>query len=240
MLLIDARNVRARLIRAEAASNGIEEAEALAAKRNELQELVDRIVALVRRNTLLREESVPLSQTPDIDKVKQLISQINARFAESPKAATLVDKQRWNWSKLVSMLTEFRASAETLQKQDWKAYFSSKLFGGVPPEQRKQTILQALPENRKALELYTHLYQRFNQYRNTVPSTVEALREVHGCSKDLANIQFVENDDVPAPVRAFFNATSAGSGANLDFLTPEVIEWLRTNNMLANYVVRAR
>lgn len=238
MLLNDARNVRARLMRAEAASSGIEEADALARKRNELAELASRVMMLARRNALLREEGVLLSPIPDIDKAKELIRQISARFAESPKATTLVDKKRW--SKLILALTEFNASAETLQKQDWKAYFISKLFGGVPPEQRKQTILQALPENQKALVRYTHLYQCFNQYRNTVPSTVEALREVHGCSNDLANIQFVENDDVPTPVKAFFNATSAGSGASLDFLTPEVIEWLRTNNMLANYVVRAR
>lgn len=238
MLLIDAQCVRARLIRAEAATSSIEEAEALAAKRNELKELAGRIVTLACRNTLFREQSVPFSPIPDIEKAKQLISQINARFSESPKAATLVDKK--GWSKLISTLTEFNASVEMLQKQDWKAYFSSKLFGGVPPEQRKQTILQALPENRKALELYTKLYQRFSQYRNTIPGNVEALREVLGCSKDLADIKFVENDDVPLPVRAFFNATSVGSGASLDFLIPEVIEWLRTNNMLANYVVRAR
>ncbi|WP_420995168.1 protein DpdI [Cupriavidus sp. 30B13] len=238
MLLNDARNVRARLMRAEAASSGIEEADALATKRNELAALAARVEMLARRNALLREEGVPLSPIPDIDKPKQLISQISARFAELPKATTLVDRQRW--SKLISTLTEFNASAETLQRQDWKTYFSSKLFGGVPPEQRKQTILQTLPENRKALERYTHLYQRFNQYRNTVPDTVETVREVHACSKDLADTRFVENDDVPVPVRAFFNATSAGSGASLDFLTQAVVEWLRTNNMLANYVVRAR
>ena len=127
-----------------------------------------------------------------------------------------------------------------LQKQDWKDYFSRKLFGGVPPEQRKQTILQALPENRKAFERYTYLYQRFSQFRNIVPSTAEVLREVHAFSNELASIQFVENDEVPVPVRAFFNAVSSGSGASLDFLTQEVIEWLRINNMVANYVVRAR
>lgn len=238
MLLNNAQNVRARLMRAEAASSGIEEAQALATKRNELQALAARVEMLARRNTLLWEEGIPLSPIPNIDRTRQVISQINARFAEAPKAATLVDKQRW--SKLVSTLTEFAASTEMLQREDWRAYFSSKLFGGVPPEQRRQTILQTLPENRKALERYTNLYQRFNQYRNTVPNTVEALRELHSCSNQLANIQFVENDDVPTSVRAFFNATSTGTGASLDFLTPEVIEWLRTNNMLANYVVRAR
>lgn len=240
MLLSDARNVKERLMSAEAARSGIEEAEALAAKRNELQELADRVVALARRNTLLREQNITLSPIPSIDKAKQQISQNNARFVESPKAATLVDKQRW--SKLVSVLTELATKAETLQQQDWETYFSSKLFGGVSPEQRRQTILQALPANQNALQRYTDLYRCFQQYRNSIPGTADALREVHACSKQLEEIQkqFVENNDVPVGVRAFFNATSTGTGASLDFLTPEVIEWLRTNNMLANYVVRAR
>ncbi|HCL3581965.1 TPA: hypothetical protein N2A79_006122, partial [Pseudomonas aeruginosa] len=163
MLLNDARSVRERLMRAEAASSGIEEAEALRAKRSELQALADRILALARLNAMLREMSVLLTPVPGVDKAKQVINQISARFAESPKAATLVEKQRW--SKLVSTLTEFTASAEALQKQDWKVYFSSKLFAGVPPEQRKQTIVQTLPENRKLLERYAYLYQCFNQYR---------------------------------------------------------------------------
>jgi hypothetical protein len=238
MLLDDARNARARLMRAEAASNGIEEAEALAAKGHELAALAARVVTLARRNTLLREERIPLTTIPAIDKAREVVSQISARFSESPKATTLVDKQRW--SKLVSTLTEFTASTETLQKQDWKTYFGNQLFAGVPPEQRKQTILQTLPENRKAIERYTQLYQRFIQCRNTVPGTTEALRDVHACSDDLAGIKFVENNDVPEAVKAFFNATSTGTGASLDHLTAEVVDWLRTNNMLANYVVRAR
>jgi hypothetical protein len=238
MLLIDAQKARVRLMRAEVASCGIEEAEALAAKRNELQAQVTRVVMLARRNTLLREESIPLSPIPDIAKTRQLISQINIRFAESPKAATLMDKQRW--SKLDSTLREFVTRGETLQTEDWKAYFRSKLFGGVSPEQRRQTIVLTHPENQKSWERYKLLYQRFNQYRNTVPSTAEALKEVHACSKDLMEIKFVENDDVPEDVRIFFKATSTGAGANLDLLTPDVVDWLRTNDMLANYVVRAR
>jgi len=240
MLLIDARNARERLMHAESASSDIDEAEALAAKRNELEGLVERLLTVIRSNTLLQGRGIPLSPTPDIHKVKQQISQNNARFVESPKATTLVDKQRW--SKLVLALTELAAKAETQQQQDWKNYFNSKLFGGVSPEQHRQTIVQALPANKSALLRYTDLYRCFQQYRNSIPGTVVALEEVHSCSIQLEEIQkqFVVNKDLPPPVKAFFNATSTGTGASLDFLTLEVIEWLRTNNMLANYVVRAR
>lgn len=238
MLLDDARSCRESLMRAEAAQSGIEEASALATKKRELQQLADRIAILAHRNALLLEQSVPLTPVADIDKAKQRISQIRDRFAELPKAVTLSDKQRWK--KLESTLIEFIASAEAVLKQDWKNYFNSTLFGGLPPEQRQQTIPLEPLGNKEALKRYTSLYQRFKQYRNTVPDTAEALNEVLFCSNELASIEFVENSDLPAPVIAFFNAVSSGSGASLDFLTQDVIEWLRANNMLANYVIRAR
>jgi len=238
MLLKDAQIVRSRLVRAEAASIGIEEANALASKKADLEGHAARIVMLTRRNSLLRNEGINVTPTQNTEKTRQLVIQIGERFKESPKSATLVDKQRW--TKLTGALTEFIVSGEAQQKTDWNVYFSRKLFGGVPPEQRKQTILQSLPANKSALERYTFLYERFNQHRNRIPSTVEALRELHTYSKDLADIEFVENDDVPQSVRAFFSATSTATGASLDLLTPEVFEWLRTNKMLANYVVRAR
>lgn len=238
MMLNDARGACDRLARANAASSNVAEAEALTKKKNELREFVAKVESLVRRRHLLDQGGVPLSPAPDCDKAKQLCSMILTRFTESPKATTLVDKQRW--TKLVEALTEFNASEETLQKQDWRGYYGSKLFGGVAPEQRQQTILMTLPKNLEAMWRYKDLYKRFSQYRNVVPGSAEELGEVQACSKQLSEIQFVENNEVPVAVREFFNATSTGSGANLDLLTPEVIGWLRTHGMLNNYAVRAR
>jgi hypothetical protein len=44
---------------------------------------------------------------------------------------------------------------------------------------------------------------------------------------------------VPGDVNKFFQAIGTG-GASLEMLTPEVIDWLRSNNSLMNYVVRAK
>lgn len=238
MILDEARVVRERLARADAASTNIEEAAALAKKKDELLTLAVQVESLANRRAMLRQGGVPLSAAPDTEKAKELCGMILARFTESPRAATLVDKQRW--TKLTGTLHDFNVSEEMLQKQDWKGYYGTRLFGGVSPEQRKQTILITLPENQSKWDHYKRLYARFSEYRNTVPASAEDLDGVQTCSKELSEIRFVENDDVPVAVREFFNATSSGSGANLDLLTPEVIGWLRANNMLNNYAVRAR
>ena len=238
MILDEARIASERLARANAASSNVEEAEALAKKKNELRALASKVESLANRRGILRQGGVPLSPSPDVEKIKQLCGMILTRFTESPKAATLVDKQRW--TKLAESLADFNVSEETLQKQDWKGYYGSRLFGGVTPEQREQTILMTMPENQEALGLYKRLYKLLVMYRNAVPGSADELDEAQAPSWHLSEIRFVENDDGPLAVGEFFNATSSGSGANLELLTLEVIKWLRTNNMLNNYAVRAR
>lgn len=238
MLLNESREVRDRLARMEAAKANVVEATSLSAKANELKTWATKVQSLSERNRLLRQKSVVRSSSLDANPLLQAIKLSSERFVESPQSSTLVGGQRW--AKLVAALGEFSIATEALQKEDWVKHFATRLFAGVPPEQRRQTIVQSMPQNITALRDYTQLYQRFIKYRNVIPARAEDFDDVQSCSDQLAAIAFKENDDVPGPVKAFFNATSTGSGAGLDFLTTEVVEWLRTNHMLANYVVRAR
>ncbi|MYZ42457.1 hypothetical protein [Schauerella aestuarii] len=218
--------------------SSVEEAEALSKKKSELHALAAKVASLAERRGLLERGGVPLSQSPDVEKARQSCAMILTRFMESPKAATLVDKQRW--IRLTESIGEFNTVEETLQKYDWKGYCGSRLFGGLPPEQREQTILMTLQENQEALALYRRLHKRLLVHRAGVPDTTEALEEVQECSRQLSEIRFVENQDVPSEVRAFFDATSSASGANLELLTTDVVNWLSLSGMLKNFSVRAR
>ncbi len=235
----EAKKLRERLLRAEAATSNVEEAEALSKKKTELRDLVDKVGSLAERRCWLKVGGVTLSDPPDdLEKVKQTCRMLATRFSESPNSSTLVDKQRWK--NLTDAVTKFQTVEETQQKQNWKNYFETKLFGGIPPEQREQTILMSLPENQQALLQYKNLYKRLIAFRNTPPISVDELTGVQSCSEELSQIGFIENKDVPSAVREFFKATSSGTGANLDLLTIEVIAWLRSNDMLNNFAVKAR
>lgn len=239
MIKDQAKKVRERLLRAEAASSNVEEAEALSKKKTELRTLVEKLVILAERRVWLKDGGVTLSDPPDdLDKVRQTCRMLFNRFAESPNSSTLVERQRW--INLTDTCTRFLTVEETQQKQNWKSYFETRLFGGVPPEQRQQTILMSLSENQEALTRYKDLYKRLTFYRSMLPSTIAELKGVQNCSEELSQIRFIENKDVPSSVREFFNATSSETGANLELLTTEVIAWLRSNDMLNNFAVRAR
>ncbi len=239
MIRDEAKKVRDRLLRVEAVTSNVEEAEALSKKKTELRDLVEKVANLAERRSWLKVGGVSLSGPPDdLEKVKQTCRLLSTRFGESPNSTTLVDKQRWK--KLTEEVTRFQIIEETQQKQNWKIYFETKLFGGVPPEKREQTILIALTENQEAIAVYKNLYKRLAAFRTALPSTVEELKEVQNCSEELSQIRFIENNDVPLAVREFFNATSSGVGADLELLTTEVIAWLRSNSMLNNFAVKAR
>ena len=238
MILDETRKIRERLTRIEAASASVEEAFALSNKKKELQELVEKLASLSEIRVVLQRGGVPMTKAPETGNAKKLCQQVIARFVESPKATTLVVGQRWK--KLHSTISTLVDEEENRQKQAWRAYFSTQLFGGLSPEQLSQTIVQTLPENKKALERYKSAYASFLGYRNVVPTTPQDFENVQKYSRELSEIRFIENEDVPVAVREFFSATATAYGANLDLLTSEVMSWLRDNDMLKHYTVRAR
>ena len=238
MILDETQKVRERLTRIEAASASVEEAFALSNKKKELQELVEKLASLSKIRVVLQRGGVPMTKPPETGKAQKLCQQVLTRFLDSPKATTLVDGQRWK--KLHSTVSTLVDEEENCQKQAWRTYFSTQLFGGLSPERISQTIVRTLPENKKALERYKIAYASFLGYRNVVPTTPEDFENVQKYSKELSEIRFIENEDVPAAVREFFSATATAYGANLDLLTSEVMSWLRDNDMLKNYTVRAR
>jgi hypothetical protein len=232
MLLENARAAHERLQSAEAARVNLDEARALLGLQEELSLKAAKLHALVARATLLRENGVVLSSSPNTKAMRKVIANLRKRFDEKPNSSTLTQGQHWN-----GLQTELQTAITTLeveQRQDWKN-FADSLFGGLPPEQRKVSLVQT-PANANKLGQYKLLYEQFARFRSAVAGTQEVLDEVRRCSEALKNIKFDEN--VPKEVELFLNAVPLGAG--LDLLTDEVIEWLRAQDLLGSYAVRAR
>lgn len=233
MLLDNAKAAHERLQNAQAARANLDEAQALLGLQKALSVKAARLHTLVARAILLREHGVVLSAGPDTKTMRKAIDTLRKRFDEKTNSSTLT--QGKHWSGLQTDLDGAIATLETEQRRDWKNYFATRLFAGLPPERRKVGLVQT-PENKLALGQYERLYEKFARYSNTVAGTAHEIDEVHRCSEALTNIAFVEN--VPKEVESFINAVPGGAG--LDLLTAEVIEWLREQGLLASFVVRAR
>lgn len=235
MLITDkAQAVLTRLNNVLAAKEGVDEAKTLDELRSELSQLALPIKQLASNAHLLSSQGLKLSSVPEIDSALETVRKVTTRFQEESKSGVL--RQGTRWSGLKNKLELLAANVRSVQANDWKTFFASNFFGGLPPNQRGAQ-LASTPENKKALERYRTLYQNYNKYRSNIPTNSEEFDSLRMLSEQLAQIEFQE--DVPRDVSKFFQATETG-GASLEMLTPEVIDWLRSNNSLMNYVIRAK
>lgn len=222
-----------RLNKIREARDGVDEAKALEGLRGQLLELAAPINQLASNTKLLASQGVGLSSVTEIGSAIETVKNVSTRFVETPKSTTL--RQGTRWTNLSGRLEALATKMREVQANDWKIFFGNNFFGGLPPAQR-EAKLAPTPENKEALERYKMLHQSFVKYRSNIPKDAEEFKSLRTMSEMLAQIKFQE--DVPDDVRMFFEATI--TGASLDLLTYEVIEWLRSNNLLSSYVVRAK
>jgi len=232
-ILEDAKSTLERLAKVRAAATGANEANAIELLRSALMDMLAPISLLSTNASLLRQKGVDLSPIPELRVVIAAVKTAQERFIESPKATTL--RQGTRWTSLTNRLGAIAASGRSAQAIDWGRFFENNYFGGLPPTQRFAK-LAATPENAIAIKRYQAAYQAFARYRSQPPVDSDDFDTLRLLSNQLTEIVFQE--DVPDDVKKFLDATS--SGAALDLLTPDVLKWLRENELLGNYTVRAK
>lgn len=225
----------ARLKKIHEARHGVDEAKALEVLRIQLVQLANPLKLCASNARLLASHGVALSPEVEIGSAIETVKRVLERFEEIQKSTTL--KQGTRWTSLASKLEALASKLVELQTNDWKLYFSDKYFGGLPPAQREAKLILDIPGNKEAIDRYKQLYQQFAKFRTNIPKDNEEFIYLSEISTQLSEIKF-EDKDIPESVRKFFEATS--TGASLDLLTIEVVEWLRGNNLLSRYVVRAK
>lgn len=225
----------ARLQKIFEARQGVDEAKALEGIRLELVKMATPVNIGASNARLLIDHGVALSYDLNLGSVIETVNRVLMRFEEAPKSSTL--KQGGRWTSLTSKLEALSSKLIEGHNNDWKLHFSGHYFGGLSPVQREANLILAIPGNKEAIERYKLLYQQFIKFRTSIPKDDDEFVRLSEISTQLANIHF-EDKDIPEDVRRFFEATN--TGANLDLLTVEVISWLRSNNLLGRYVVRAK
>lgn len=233
LLLNEAESVRHRLELADNARENIHEVEELVRLRKSIEDFSLKLNQLASNAELLRNEGLTLTPISNLPKVVKLVDEIKVKFSEHKSSKTL--KQGRRWSALIKQLKTLLQDIYQSQKSDWLVYFNNNYFGGVPPSQKERILLHT-PENDKSLQLYKELYERFSRFKSISPNNKEEFDLLRNLSHQLNSIEFKEN--APECVREFLAATN--TGANLELLTSEVMDWLRDNNLLNSYIVRTR
>jgi len=201
--------------------------------RQQLVNLKDDASKIAKNSKLLAGNKVPLSSQPNLSDIKDATDKLAAKFIETPESKSVFEGKKWvNFHEKITL--DIMNAAKSLNN-DWAKYFTS-LFGGMPPEQRRSTIITKIPENKAAIDNYTKLYNELMRFKTSIPEADEDFIAIKNLVKNISEIKFQEN--IPENVKKFFEQTNIG--ASLEYLTEDVMKWLRENDLLSSFVVRAK
>lgn len=188
---------------------------------------------VAKSSKTLAENKVPLSPQSTIADIKDATDKLAAKFIETPKSTSVFEGKKWvNFHEKITLAIKNAAKSVD---NDWAKFFTS-LFGGMPPEQRRSTLIIKIPENKVAINNYTNLYNELMRYKTNIPEDEKDFITIKNLVKKISEIKFQEN--IPENVKKFFDQTTFG--ASLEYLTADVMVWLRENDLLSSFVVRAR
>jgi hypothetical protein len=203
--------------------------------RQYLDSLNSDATSIAKNSKILYENNVPLTPLPNLKDVQDATERLANKFSDEPKSSSVFEGKKWTnyYDKITLALKNSAKSVES----DWTKYFNT-LFGGMTPEQRKSRLILKIPENKIAIDKYSKLYIEFIEHKNHIPENLEDFQKIHNLVKQLSEISMTFKEDVPEDVKKFFDQTTFG--ASLDYLTEDVMLWLRENDLLSSFVVRAR
>jgi hypothetical protein len=219
------------------ASEGREDVGALDLRKKELQECAEPLKNLAKKSMLLCSYDVPLSSSIEVDPVDKLITiltQCSDDLTEIPNESSLKKGRRW--SKLLENLKKLSDDIAANQETNWKEFFNGNFFEGSPPSMLKHKINQSR-ENLRKFDTYTSLYSKFASLGSKIPEDKDELKKLREISDKLGNIKLIF-EDLPPGVKMFLDAVAMGAG--LETVTPEIIDYLRKNDLLSGYVVNKR
>jgi hypothetical protein len=230
-----AKALRERLARIEDLGAAVEESGKLEDLRGELDPPVQTLKRDLSHRRVLREAGVPILKVSGLAAARQRSEAILTKFQEEPKASTLKKGRTWP-----QLQTDAAAASQTLSQSNlaaWKA-FRDEQFGGDRPSTVEKRLAMT-PENAKALEDYTRLYDDYRKLFDALPPDPETVARAQALADDLKSTAKAFDFNVPDDVKAFLAAIQSG-GAPLTLLTEDVCTWLAQRKATDDYRIRAK
>ena len=89
------------------------------------------------------------------------VGNVAGKFESEPRSSTL--KRGSRWTSLMNRLSTFSDTIGASMQSAWTEYFDNKLFSGLPPD-RKRNTLAMTPENEKSIGEYERIWAQFTRF----------------------------------------------------------------------------
>jgi hypothetical protein len=166
------------------------------------------------------------------DKLSELAKGLFEAFDSESTAQSL--KTNGLLTNTLRALKKLVSSHQTHLDNAFNDFVRSK-YGGINPRDLNLSAAKT-PKNTELIQNFKVEYDRFRQAQNVTPITTEVLNDIETIGSNLQEIIKKVDFDVPDEVKNFFNGIENG-GADLNLLNETVINYLRENNMIADFKI---
>ena len=173
-------------------------------------------------------------QFPVSEKVKlsELAKDLLEAFDIEPTAQSL--KTNGLLTNTLRALKKLVLSHQTHLDTAFNDFIRSK-YGGIDPRDLNQSAAKT-PQNTELIQNFKAEFESFRRVQKVTPVTNELLDEIETIGSSLQEIIKKVDFDVPDEVKNFFNGIENG-GADLNLLNETVVNYLRENNMIADFKI---
>lgn len=142
------------------------------------------------------------------------------------------------WTRLTSAAESANQRVLEAARTQWLTFVDS--LGHVDSPSVLEGRMLKTPANEALLATYKLQHAKYQALvRDELPTSASAQDDLAKVVVALQGLREQLKGTAPDAVRVFLKATEAG-GAALELLTPEVMEWLRSNDNPARFVIKPR
>ena len=142
------------------------------------------------------------------------------------------------WTKLTSLAATSNEAIETSAKNIWMQFVDS--LGHVDTPNELESRMLKTPANVTLIEQYKLHFNRYQSaLRLRLPESLEAKSAIESMVSTLNDFRSQLQSNAPDSVKRFLKAVDGG-GAQIDLVTSEVLEWLKSNDDPNRFVVKSK
>lgn len=141
------------------------------------------------------------------------------------------------WRRLLNQADKANALCSDAIRTNWLALIQD--LGTVETSSALTAREPVTPSNQKALARYRELFSQYAALKNAdMPPNAQSAESLRVCVEELREILSTLTP-TPDSVKQFFKAVESG-GAALEYLTDEVLNWLKKHDDATRFVIKTR
>jgi hypothetical protein len=185
----------------------------------------------VRRALLAENVTLPTLEHQKVQEVTEALGRIRGRFTKDPIRQALVTGN--DWPVLTDGMKGLLSYIKSSCRQGWQDYMDD-FFARTDIVENK---VAKTDTNIACLKEYKKLFGELKALASDW-DRIESVRTFKTKGKRLLELaQELNNFHAPDDVKKFLEAVSTNGGAPLDFLTDEVVVWLKEQKMFSKYKI---